>query len=305
MAEIGRRVRRPALLLRMFRPALPPGRPLPLWELQDATRPHIQAALRRRAGGLTLQDTVLCRVLGRYKAFVDAADATHAPHLAMDGYWEPATTAFLARNVARGETVVDGGACYGYFSLLLADLVGPSGRLLAFEPHPRLHRLLERNLRLNGLSAQSRSLPVALAARTAAALRFRQDAESPMNSHVLPADLAGASSRPAPDDTHGVSAVTLDSLAASPVHFVKLDICGAEEAALHGADRLLEANAGIRLLLNFNPSRCLAPAELLARLEKTFPLRRLEPDGRARRTTAETLLQAEDSMLFLSRTAPH
>jgi hypothetical protein len=48
-----------------------------------------------------------------------------------------------------GDTVIDVGSNVGYFSLLCSRLVGPSGRVIAFEPGARARALMERNLRLN------------------------------------------------------------------------------------------------------------------------------------------------------------
>jgi hypothetical protein len=93
--------------------------------------------IRALAGGIPMGGgTLLCRSLGRYKMLVDAADHAHAPQLLLDDYWEWWTTAFLARNLRPGETMVDAGASYGYFTLLAADLVGPEA---ASWPSSRTH----------------------------------------------------------------------------------------------------------------------------------------------------------------------
>ena len=45
---------------------------------------------------------------------------------------------------------MDVGASVGYYTLLLARLVGPSGRVYAFEPIPRDFAILKRNVKANG-----------------------------------------------------------------------------------------------------------------------------------------------------------
>ncbi len=56
----------------------------------------------------------------------------------------------LFRDYCRpGETAVDVGANIGEVSLLLGKAVGPSGRVFAFEPNPRIYRYLLGNLALN------------------------------------------------------------------------------------------------------------------------------------------------------------
>lgn len=55
--------------------------------------------------------------------------------------------------VRQGEICVDIGAEKGYITLHLARAVGPSGRVLAFEPDPRALKELSQNLERNGLSS--------------------------------------------------------------------------------------------------------------------------------------------------------
>jgi FkbM family methyltransferase len=52
----------------------------------------------------------------------------------------------LARN---GDCVIDVGANIGYFTLLSSRLVGPEGKVHAFEPSPQILRFLKKNLGLN------------------------------------------------------------------------------------------------------------------------------------------------------------
>ncbi|MBI1180512.1 MAG: FkbM family methyltransferase [Alphaproteobacteria bacterium] len=68
------------------------------------------------------------------------------------GVWEPNLTAFFRRTLRPGDTVVDVGANIGYFSLLAARLVGPSGAVHAVEASPAIADLLERNVALNGFA---------------------------------------------------------------------------------------------------------------------------------------------------------
>ena len=49
-----------------------------------------------------------------------------------------------------GDCFVDVGANIGYFTLLASRAVGPSGRVLAFEPDPDNYRLLALNCKHNG-----------------------------------------------------------------------------------------------------------------------------------------------------------
>ncbi len=72
----------------------------------------------------------------------------------------------LFRDYCRpGETAVDVGANIGEVSLLLSRGVGPSGRVYAFEPHPRIYGYLRGNLALNGrANVDARNLAIGAAA---------------------------------------------------------------------------------------------------------------------------------------------
>lgn len=61
------------------------------------------------------------------------------------GLYERRHLRFLRTIVRRGDTVVDAGANFGAYTLALARAVGPSGRVLAFEPLPPIHAHLRAN----------------------------------------------------------------------------------------------------------------------------------------------------------------
>jgi len=69
------------------------------------------------------------------------------------GVHEPGLTRFLLERFssAGGSSFLDVGANLGYFSCLLGKLAGPRGKVVAIEPEPNNFKLLQRNLRNNGL----------------------------------------------------------------------------------------------------------------------------------------------------------
>ena len=69
------------------------------------------------------------------------------------GRYEPQETALLARLLGPGMTAVDVGANWGYFTLVAAHLVGPTGRVVSVEADPRAHDTLSWNVTSNGLTS--------------------------------------------------------------------------------------------------------------------------------------------------------
>lgn len=65
------------------------------------------------------------------------------------GTSEPIVQETLARVLNPGAVFYDIGANVGFYSVLAARLVGPEGRVVAYEPLPENVRALERNIELN------------------------------------------------------------------------------------------------------------------------------------------------------------
>lgn len=56
---------------------------------------------------------------------------------------------FFRRYLRPNDVVIDVGANIGFFTLISSTLVGKSGKIYAFEPHPRIYKYLQGNLALN------------------------------------------------------------------------------------------------------------------------------------------------------------
>lgn len=72
------------------------------------------------------------------------------------GVWEPEVSAQFEASIRAGDLVVDIGANVGFFTLLAANLTGPTGSVIAIEASPRIAALLQDNLDRN------KPLPVSL-----------------------------------------------------------------------------------------------------------------------------------------------
>lgn len=157
------------------------------------------------------------------------------------GCYEWATARAIRRLVSSGSTVLDIGANMGAHTLSFAQLVGPGGRVYAFEPTEFAYAKLMRNLDLNP----------EIAGRVTAnqmMLVDRPDSEPPKHlfaswpletkEHVHPKHLGRAVA------TDHATATTLDSYVErenlQKVDFIKLDVDGYECQVLRGALKTLE-----------------------------------------------------------------
>ncbi len=140
------------------------------------------------------------------------------------GTYEPYMQAAFAKFTKRGATVYDVGAHAGYHSLLCALLVGPNGRVIAFEPNPRNRESIEQQLLANP-ELRVTLAPYALSDRNA----------------TLTLDISHGSSQGSVSDNGAlrVDARQLDDLIAaegfSEPDVIKIDVEGHEENVLRGA----------------------------------------------------------------------
>lgn len=250
--------------------------------------------------------TALCRVLGRHKMYVDLRDTGFAPHLMFEGYWEYWITDFIWRTVKPGQVAVDVGANHGYYTLLLADLVGPDGKVYAFEPNPRLAELLDRNIALNGFWHVAEARAAAAGDCDGDTARLVIPEQDPKNAHLIGPD---QDVPPHLDATRcavrEVPLITLDEAVPGRADFLKVDVEGAEEAVWRGMQRLIARSPGIAILIEFNPWRCRDARGVLAEMAALFPLREVTFAGVAVPCAAEAVLtRREDTMLYLWRGDP-
>lgn len=146
------------------------------------------------------------------------------------GHNEPPVQQVLAEQLKAGDVFHDIGANVGFFSVIAARLVGPTGQVWAFEPEPANAAVLRRNIALNGLGN----------------VHLRQQAVSDHggSGHLQLAVYAGGhalDSAPPPPDSRGTLPVELvsidellaDGLVTAPT-LVKIDVEGGEQAVLAG-----------------------------------------------------------------------
>jgi FkbM family methyltransferase len=139
---------------------------------------------------------------------------------------ETEQTAAMLKEVGEGQTFFDIGANVGYYSILASRLVGPRGRVAAFEPLVRNLAYLQRHVEINN-AGNVRVLPFALSDRSGI-LSFSTGPNSAMG-HLEPEGSSGDALVPA---------ATLDEIAGRLgllPDVIKMDVEGAEMAVFRGA----------------------------------------------------------------------
>lgn len=240
-----------------------------LSELVDEDRFILETLCRAQVQPVFLGDyTAVCRILGRYKFYVDTRDRGFGTNILLDGFWEMWLTKFIASVVQPGMVTIDVGANFGYYTLLLADLVGPSGRVISVEPNPGAVPHLRNSIALNGFSQRTQIVAAAAGADCTGDVHLLSPTGEPKNARVVD---SAAQAQGIDGAVHVVPQVSIDSIVSprEKIDFVKIDAEGAEAAIISGMAGVLDRDKPA-LVLEFNAARGEAPDELLRTLETTY-----------------------------------
>ncbi len=187
----------------------------------------------RRGGTVTTADGL------RFTVFDDWIMGRVILHKAYEKGW----TDRVRPLIREGDTCVDVGANFGYYSVLLATLAGSGGRVIAVEPNPRLAPVLARNFELNDVTARVELHRVGVGRAAGRARMGGAEATTGLGYIV--------------EGEGDIPVTTLDALAgdrAGRIAFLKIDIEGGEADALAGAGAILAADSPPLILCEHNPA---------------------------------------------------
>jgi FkbM family methyltransferase len=194
--------------------------------------------------------------LGGFAYECDQRDSV-AREVCYTGWYEPQETQLASRLLRPGDVFVDVGANWGYFSLAAAHWVGPRGRIVAFEPEPRLYGMLASNIAANRLtSIDARQIAVAAGPGSLSFVAFRADEGNWGRSHAAGPGVRTDFTCP----TVGLDDA-LDAAGVDRVRLVKVDVEGGEAAVLTGMRAGLAAGRYRYVLLECHPQLLAARGE--------------------------------------------
>jgi len=152
------------------------------------------------------------------------------------GVYETPTTELVKKLVKPGMNVLDVGANFGWYTILMSSLVGPSGRVFAFEISPRLAEQLQKTVQLNkgdNIEVVAKGL-----ADKGGPLEFFDDKEH--GSANISKKLLGVNVQ-----SNMANMIRLDNFVTQnripKIDFIKCDIDGAEILFLQGGGDIFKA----------------------------------------------------------------
>ncbi len=167
------------------------------------------------------------------------------------GCYEAQESSFVRSWLRPGMSFVDAGANWGLFSLLAASLVGPSGRVIALEPDPRVFLKLQSNIERNQLK-QVEAFQVAAADREAELLLAGHNGVDQNSGMSRLVESGGTSHLTFTVRSRPLDAL-LDESGIDTVDLLKMDVEGAEHMVLAGMEAGLKRFRYRCILLELHP----------------------------------------------------
>ena len=171
----------------------------------------------------------------------------------------------------RGDTVVDVGAAFGFYTIMASKKVGQQGKVVAIEPQPDNFEMLNKNVNLNKL-ANIVTLNYAVSSKKSTLKLY--------SSYSTIQERAGHNLQ----NYIEVSADTLDNLLRQldidEVNWIKVDVEGAELEVLKGAVGILSKSRHIALFVEVHSPDLVKPIlELCKSYKLTIEFERTYENG--------------------------
>jgi len=179
------------------------------------------------------------RIFGRYFFYYLSDDKYVGQRIAL-GKYEPYETQLILRQVGTGDVVVDVGANIGYYTVLLADKVGNSGKVYAFEPDKTNFEILKKNIEVNRLG---NVILINAAVGSNDGEKILYKSKENWGDHKLFGD--GIKEK--------IKIVKLDNFVKEKVNLMKVDTQGWEPEVIEGAKKIIEKDKPI-IFFEYSPA---------------------------------------------------
>jgi len=178
-----------------------------------------------KGGSLTPPHRLWMTALEGFRFWFNTSDRDMGVVMAM-GQYEPESVRVIRKILRPGMTCIDAGAQTGFYTCLMASIVGEAGMVHAFEPMPASYELLVKNVRENRFEARVRTHPLACS-----------NAETEIEASQVGAMYVAGAVPGCP--LVSMRAIRVDEIVQEPVAFIKIDVEGHEPAAIEGMRDLI------------------------------------------------------------------
>ncbi len=162
------------------------------------------------------------------------------------GIYEEGVIKKLRTLLTTGMNFIDVGANAGMYSLIASHLVGPEGKVVAFEPQAKLRDVIKRNIELNHIE-NIKVRPEALGSEAGEGKIYQVNRDNDGQATMKVLETERVFSEPEDITIIRLSDI-LSDLAIPKIHGMKIDVEGAEHEALLGLKPLLESSPPLFIL---------------------------------------------------------
>lgn len=177
------------------------------------------------------------------KMFLDDKDSLF---LSVYGYHEKTETKVVKKLVNEGDITIDVGANIGYYTLLLAKIVGSSGKVIAFEAEPRNFEILKKNVEENHF--ENVIVEKKAVSEKSGVVKFFIGEDSSTENQLFKPDVKHSEIE--------VESISIDEYLQDKdikVDFIKMDIQGSEPLVIEGMRKTIEKNKNLKLMMEWWP----------------------------------------------------
>jgi len=166
-----------------------------------------------------------------------------------EGTYEKQLSKVAAQLVSPGDTAVDVGANFGWYSVLLASEVGEEGRVFSFEPNIAIYPTLVKNIENNNYSGRVQLKQCGVGDKVSQEFLSAGDLDSAVGYFDTQRKDNTA------DTLESVEIYPLDDLVADQIgeiSLIKVDVEGFEPFVLQGAQKIFAVENPPAMLMEFN-----------------------------------------------------
>ncbi len=156
-------------------------------------------------------------------------------HIRLEGDYERELSALARALVRPGDTAVDVGANFGWYSMLLAKAVGPAGQVFSFEPNAAIYPTFLRNIELNGYGERIVARPYGIGAVSGTATLVAGTKELAIGYVKAGAADAGGNAG-ATIEIKALDDLLQDKI--GQIAYIKIDVEGFEPQVMRGAEKI-------------------------------------------------------------------
>jgi FkbM family methyltransferase len=170
------------------------------------------------------------------------------------GSWERRLTKKVLGLIKPGDTILEVGANYGYYTLKMAQAIGSQGKLITYEANPAVYRILTESIKLNKLEniVQAKALAASDKPFTS---KLAYNMNNIGGGYLL--DSHADFEKICTNGTicEPITAVKLDDdlKDLSSVDLIRIDAEGSEINILQGAEQLLTRSPNVIIVMEWNP----------------------------------------------------